>query len=138
LNLANGAPLKALQLDDSELLAARAEMAKDFLQLLGGRRDPVSTAQDWAAFDRGLLLEWLAGWVIDMLRLDEGGEGKMLFNRDLTQAFQKTADRLDSRTLHDYLRQVYIARGSVESNLNPQLALENLLISWCHCNPKLS
>jgi DNA polymerase-3 subunit delta' len=138
LTLANGAPLKALQLDDNELLLARGEMAKVFLQLLAGRRDPVSTAQAWAAFDRELLLEWLAGWVIDMLRLREGAEGRMLFNQDLTQAFQKTADRLNSRTLHDYLRQVYTARGRVESNLNPQLTLENLLITWCDCNPKLS
>jgi DNA polymerase-3 subunit delta' len=138
LTLANGAPLKGLELDDSDLLAARTEMVKGFLQLLGGRRDPVSTAQVWGAFDRGLLLEWLAGWVIDMIRLREGGDGRMLFNQDLTQAFQKTADTLNSRTLHDFLRQVYHARGRVESNLNPQLTLENLLISWCHCNPKLS
>lgn len=138
LTLANGAPLKALQLDNNELLEARGEMARGFLQLLGGRRDPISTAQAWGGFDRALLLEWLAGWVIDLIRLKEGGDGRMLFNQDFTQALQKTADKLNSRTLHDYLRQVYTAKGTVETNLNPQLTLENLLIAWCHCNPKLS
>jgi DNA polymerase-3 subunit delta' len=138
LTLANGAPLKALQLDNSELLEARCEMANGFLGLLGGKHDPVSTAQAWSAFDRGLLLEWLAGWVIDLIRLREAGDDAILFNQDLTQALLKTADKLDSRTLHDYLRQVYTARGVVEGNLNPQLTLENLLISWCNCNPKQS
>jgi DNA polymerase-3 subunit delta' len=133
LTLANGAPLKALQLDNSELMTARNEMANGFLQLLGGRRDPVSQAQGWGAFDRILLLEWLAGWVIDMIRLREGGDEGVLFNRDLIQALQKTADKLNSRTLHNYLRQVYDARRTVESNLNPQLTLEKLLISWCDC-----
>ncbi|MES9971707.1 MAG: DNA polymerase III subunit delta' [Candidatus Thiodiazotropha sp.] len=133
LTLANGAPLKALQLDDSELLSARKEMAKGFIQLLGGRQDPVSLARGWSSFDRALLLEWLAGWVVDLIRLKEGSDLEFLFNRDLAQALQKTADKLNSRTLHGYLLQVYAARGVVESNLNPQLSLENLLISWSDC-----
>jgi DNA polymerase-3 subunit delta' len=133
LTLANGAPLKALQLDNSELMSARIEMAKGFLQLLGGRRDPVGLAQAWGAFDRVLLLEWMAGWVIDLIRLREGGDEGFLFNWDLIQAFKKMADKLNAKTLHKYLLQVYDARSTVESNLNPQLTLENLLISWCHC-----
>ncbi|PVV09405.1 MAG: DNA polymerase III subunit delta' [gamma proteobacterium symbiont of Ctena orbiculata] len=138
LTLANGAPLRALQLDDSELLNARREMLRGFLQLPGGRRDPVSLARGWGGFDRKLLLEWLAGWVIDMIRLKEGVDSGFLFNRDLTQALQKTADKLNSRALHSYLLQVYAARSSVESNLNPQLALENLLISWGDCGTQAS
>jgi DNA polymerase-3 subunit delta' len=133
LTLANGAPLKALALDNSELMTARDEMAKAFLQLPGGRLDPVSLSHGWSAFDRVLLLEWLAGWVIDLIRLREGADEGVLFNRDLTQALQKTADKLNSRTLHNYLLQVYEARGTVESNLNPQLTMEKLLISWCDC-----
>ncbi|MET0071386.1 MAG: DNA polymerase III subunit delta' [Candidatus Thiodiazotropha sp.] len=138
LTLANGAPLRALQLDDSELLKARSEMLSGFLQLPGGRRDPVSLARGWGGFDRKLLLEWLAGWVIDMIRLREGVDGGLLFNRDLAQALQKTADKLNSKALHGYLLQVYAARRSVESNLNPQLALENLLISWRDCGTEAS
>ncbi|MES9946944.1 MAG: DNA polymerase III subunit delta' [Candidatus Thiodiazotropha sp.] len=138
LTLANGAPLKALQLDNSELLDARREMAKGFLQLLGDRQDPVSLARGWATFDRVLLLEWLAGWVVDLIRLREGGDQGFLFNRDLVQALQKTADKLNSRTLHGYLLQVYAARGAVESTLNPQLSLEKLLISWSDCRSQVS
>jgi DNA polymerase-3 subunit delta' len=131
LNLANGAPLKALALDDSDLLNARKEMLTGFMQLLGGRRDPVGLARGWGGFDRVLLLEWLAGWVIDLIRLSQGGGMGQLFNRDHAQALQKTADKLNSKALHDYLLQVYDARRHVESNLNPQLALEKLLVSWC-------
>ncbi|MES9969920.1 MAG: DNA polymerase III subunit delta' [Candidatus Thiodiazotropha sp.] len=133
LTLANGAPLKALQLDNSELMKARREMLSGFLQLPGGKRDPVSLARVWGGFERKLLLEWLAGWVIDLIRLREGVDSELLFNRDLTQALQKAADKLNSKALHGYLLQVYAARRSVESNLNPQLVLEKLLISWSDC-----
>ncbi|PVV13390.1 MAG: hypothetical protein B6D77_04425 [gamma proteobacterium symbiont of Ctena orbiculata] len=61
-----------------------------------------------------------------------------MFNRDLVQALQKTADKLNSRTLHGYLLQVYTARGAVESTLNPQLSLEKLLISWSDCRSQVS
>jgi DNA polymerase-3 subunit delta' len=138
LALANGAPLKALQLDNSELLDARKTMAKGFLQLLGGSLDPVSLAHGWTSFDRALLLDWLAGWVVDLIRLKEGAEQGLLFNRDLAQALQKSADKLNSRTLHGYLLQVYAARGAVESSLNPQLSLEKLLISWRDCRNQVS
>ncbi|MEW8507703.1 MAG: DNA polymerase III subunit delta' [Candidatus Thiodiazotropha sp.] len=138
LRLANGAPLKALRLDSSELLQARREMLGGFLQLPGGRRDPVSLARAWGGFDRKLLLEWLAGWVIDIIRLREGADSGLLFNRDLTQALQETADKLNSKAVHHYLLQVYAARRSVESNLNPQLALEMLLISWRDCGKQAS
>jgi DNA polymerase-3 subunit delta' len=133
LTLANGAPLRALELDSAELLNHRKEMLTGFMQLLDGRRDPVSMARGWGGFDRVLLLEWLAGWVVDLIRLRHGGNSGLLINRDQAQALQMTADKLNLRALHDYLLQVYEARRYVEGNLNPQLALEKLLISWCDC-----
>ncbi|MCU7906113.1 MAG: DNA polymerase III subunit delta' [Candidatus Thiodiazotropha sp. (ex Epidulcina cf. delphinae)] len=134
LALANGAPLKAVALDDAALLSSRGEMLSDFLALGEDRRDPVRLARQWNPFDRSLLLEWLAGWVIDLLRLKSGADSPQLFNRDHGQALQNTADKLNSRALQRYLTRIYQARGLVDGNLNPQLTLEKLLIEWLACS----
>ena len=133
LALASGAPLLAVDLDDKELLDARERMLGQFLALGNRREDPVGLAQAWSGFDNRLLLEWLSGWVIDLLRLHSTPQPPQLFNRDQIQAFQHLADKLNSEVLHRYLGRVYEARALSDGNLNPQLVLEQLLIEWHAC-----
>jgi DNA polymerase-3 subunit delta' len=133
LALASGAPLLALSLDDPELLASRDEMLRAFIALGQRREDPVALAQAWSGFDLRLLLDWLAGWIIDLLRLQAVTQPPQLYNRDQTQALHALADKLNSGALHRYLAMVYEARALVDSNLNPQMALERLLIEWHAC-----
>ncbi|MCU7845791.1 MAG: DNA polymerase III subunit delta' [Candidatus Thiodiazotropha sp. (ex Monitilora ramsayi)] len=133
LSLASGAPLLALNLDDGELLATRQRMLKQFLSLGMRREDPVAIAQDWTGFDGRLLMDWLAGWVIDLLRLKTAQQPPQLFNRDQAQALHSLADKINSGVLHRYLGSVYEARARIDSNLNPQMVLEQLLIEWHAC-----
>jgi len=134
LDLASGAPLLALALDDAELLQGRREMLERFLGLAQKREDPVALAQAWGSHDNRLLLEWLTGWVIDLLRLKAAADPPQLFNRDQAQALRRLADNVNSRVLQRYLGQVYEARGLIDGNLNPQLVLEKLLIEWSVCH----
>ncbi|MGD9163775.1 MAG: DNA polymerase III subunit delta' [Chromatiales bacterium] len=134
LALASGAPLLALELDDAELLAAREEMLKQFLALGNPGQDPVALAGVWSGFDAQLLLEWLCGWVIDLLRLQTAERPPHLFNQDQVKALQGVADKLNSEALHRYLGLIYEARGLIGSNINPQLLLEKLLIEWRACH----
>jgi DNA polymerase-3 subunit delta' len=134
LALASGAPLLALELDDAELLAAREQMLKQFLSLGSSRHDPVALAGAWSGFDPRLLLEWLCSWVIDLLRLQTVTQPPQLFNQDQVQALQGVADKINSEALHRYLGLLYDARGLIDSNLNPQLMLEKLLIEWRACH----
>ncbi|RLJ21828.1 DNA polymerase III subunit delta' [bacterium endosymbiont of Escarpia laminata] len=133
LSLAGGAPLQALLLDNTELLLKRQEMLGDFLALGQAKSDPVKLAERWAKSDIPLLMDWLSGWVIDILRLQTGGEPPSLFNRDNVRPLQGIAERLNSSLLQRFLRQVYEARNLGETNLNPQLVLERLLIQWANC-----
>ena len=133
LDLASGAPLLALTLDNEELLAGRQRMLGQFLGLAQKREDPVSLAQSWSGFDHYLLWEWLTGWVIDLIRIKAVPNPPQLFNRDQAQALHNLADKLNSEILQGYLEQVYEARSRMDGNLNPQLVLEKLLIEWCAC-----
>ena len=133
LDLAGGAPLQALALDDAGLLQGRREMLERFLGLAQGREDPVALAQEWASRDSRLLLEWLAGWIIDLLRLKADATPPQLFNHDQVQALRLLADKVNSKVLQRYLGLVYEARGLSDGNLNSQLVLERLLIEWRVC-----
>jgi DNA polymerase III subunit delta' len=134
LDLASGAPLLALTLDNAELLEGRRRLLGQFLSLAQQREDPVSLAQAWSSFDHRLLMEWLAGWIIDLLRLKTTRTPPQLFNGDQAQALHSLADKLNSEALQRYLGLVYEARSRIDSNLNPQLVLEKLLIEWGACH----
>lgn len=133
LDLAGGAPLKALAMDQREILMTRLEMLTAFLSLAKNKTDPVKLAEVWSKQDSKQLLEWLTGWIIDMLRLQVGQQPPVLFNRDQRSTLQSTAERLNSNLLQRFLAQVYETRNLADANLNPQLMLEKLLIEWNAC-----
>jgi DNA polymerase-3 subunit delta' len=134
LALANGAPLKALAMDDKTLLENRSEMLNQFLALSEQRLDPVKLAGIWQKFDYKLMIEWLIGWVIDIQRLKVSASVTALCNPDQAQALQKTADKLNSRAIQSYLKRVYAVSALTDSNINLQLTLEKLLIEWQTCS----
>jgi DNA polymerase-3 subunit delta' len=133
LDLAGGAPLKALAMDDPEVMEQHQTALGAFLDLARQGTDPVKLAAQWTKQDNKRLLEWLLGWVIDLLRLQASTEPPMLFNRNERQTLQHLAERLDSRMLQRFLGQVYEARNLADSNLNPQLMWERLLLEWHTC-----
>lgn len=133
LDLAGGAPFKAMAMDRREILLSRLEMLTAFLSLGKNQADPVKLAENWSKHDIKQLLEWLTGWIIDMLRLQVGCESPQLFNRDQRSTLQNTAKRLNSILLHRFLARVYEIGNLTDANLNPQLMLEKLLIEWNAC-----
>ena len=137
LHLAGGAPLQALELNDEEVLIRRLELLKTFVAMAQERRDPVKLAAEWSKQDYRQLMEWLMGWIIDMLRLRVSKNPPLLFNWDEKATLQAVAERLDSKTLQRFLAQVYEAGNLAETNLNPQLLLEKLLIEWHVCTHRV-
>ncbi len=130
LRLAGGAPLAALAMADAAVLEERGRRLSEFVAVGEGREDPVRVAEGWLATDWGRLLDWLAGWLIDLARLRGGAAGAQLANPDQASVFQRLAERVDSKVLFGLVDQVLQARRAAASNLNHQLALESLLIRW--------
>jgi DNA polymerase III subunit delta' len=132
LRLAHGAPLRALDLADQTLLARRDTAFDGFLAVGQGGRDPVAEAQAWGDLAPRVSLEWLGGWVSDLLRLAIASGAGYLSNPDKRAALLQLAGRLDPLAGHRYLQRVLRARASQDSPLNPQLLHESLLIDWAH------
>ncbi len=145
LRLAHGAPLRALGLADPTLLARRDTAFAGFVDVGQGRRDPVAEAQSWGDLGPRISLEWLGGWVSDLLRLTAVGvsagavDGAAhLGNPDKRQALSLLASRLNPEEGHRYLQRILRRRASQDTPLNPQLLHEALLIDWAHVARKVS
>ncbi len=136
LELAAGAPLTALALADGVAAGRRTEMLADLEQLLSGQGDAVSIAAKWLKLDAKESLYWLYGWTVDMVRLRLGGDAPTLTNPDLQRRLAALACPLDGRQLFRQLDKVSEALRLLDRQLNEQLLLEDVLISWQQdCNP---
>lgn len=130
LGLAHGGPLRALaELDDAGLEQRRERIA-GFLAIARGERDPLVEASAWNSLGPRLCLDWLAGWLVDLVRLSASERPAQLDNPDQRDALRALARRLEPAALHRLLQRVLRARALVETRANPQLLLESLSIEW--------
>lgn len=112
LREAYGAPLRALELAQSD---ARAQ-ARDWAELMAGvlqaRQEPIGAAQRIGKDEAADFLAWLIGWLTERLRQAVSGGNGLLPPTDL----------------HALLQEVLDGRRRVERNANPQMLLEALLV----------
>jgi DNA polymerase-3 subunit delta' len=130
LTIAHGAPLRALESASTALLDSREQCLRELGAIAAGSTDPVAVAQTWQAHEPALVLDWLAGWVSDALRLRVDRSVKHLANPDQRTVLTGIADALAPRSAHEYLLKVYAARAEASSTVNKQLLLESLLVRW--------
>ncbi len=146
LHLAHGAPLRALELADKERLAVRDKLFAGFVAVAQGQRDPLAEAAAWNEADPALLLDWLSGWLSDLLRLAgargpapaaAAGAGQAqatttprLINSDKRTALTTLAARVAPAAGHRLLRRIWQAGGGDTSNLNRLLLYETWLLDW--------
>ncbi len=130
LATAGGSPLAALAIcdGDDDGVGRRQAFLSDFCSLLEGREDPVTLAEKWNALNVEELLDWLASWLIDLMRLVSAPDYRVLRNPDLAKDMRRTAARLDSGCLSNYWAQVLQSRRAVAGQANRHLLLEGLLI----------
>lgn len=130
LRLAQGAPLRAWADFDDALLEQRRQRLAGFLALADGTQDPLTEAGVWNGLGAKLMLEWLASWICDLVRLMVTEEPVRLENPDQKGAFAALARRIDPAVGHRLLARVLDGRALAESNVNHQLLLESLAIDW--------
>lgn len=146
LRLAHGAPLRAQELADRDRLALRDKLFAGFVAVAQGRQDPLAEAAAWHQADLTLLLDWLAGWVSDLLRLapyphprhpagpahslGQYGPASWLINSDKAQVLAALAARVEPAAGHRFLRRIWQAAASDTSNLNRLLLFETWLLDW--------
>lgn len=130
LALSDGAPLAALELMHSEQAGVRQLVLTDVENLLSGRADPVAMADKWHKRDAKTCLHWLQRITIDLVRLGACPNPPLLYNKDAQKSLQQIANRIDLLRLHSLLAKVNEGLRLSELQINPQLLLEDVLITF--------
>ena len=121
LKLANGAPLQARRMADTDDCLVRDQRLDQLLAIFTGELDPVQTAKDWMEQSERQTLEWWRVWLQELVRWQLA---------DMAQKLQQIVETVDCRKLFDISDRVASALSTTGSGLNRQMVLEDLLISW--------
>lgn len=129
LALAGGAPLRARALRAA--LPRRRGLFDAFAELVGGRADPVRTAEIWAEGALPEALDWLVGWHQDMIRLTMAGTPPRLANPDVGATLRRFAAGVPAVVLFERLDAAVRARElATTTQANTALLLEEFFIGW--------
>jgi len=130
LALAGNAPLRALAMHETGLIAARNGWARDLTGLMQGQKSVVTVAADWLNTPAADLLDWLGHWCADILKVRYRAKAAQLRNPDLAEMAAKQGAELESISLTRYLRQLHQYRAALRGNANPTLMVEAALTLW--------
>ncbi len=137
LNLAQGAPLLAKQFSQSELLKLRVECFASWNKMTKLDPDFVALAEQWIKLDKvnmDLLLFWIISWVSDMVKLTYHKQATNIYNPDIAKDLQEMAIKLNLKDLYKYYDFLLLSRKGLDSQLNKQLIIEEILIQWLKLN----
>jgi len=128
LKLANGAPLQARQMADTDDSVVRDQRLEQLQAIFAGQLDPVQTANDWMGESERQTLEWWRVWLQELVRWQLAGQHPP--DADVAQKLRQIVETVDCRQLFDISDGVTSALNTIGSGLNRQMVLEDLLISW--------
>lgn len=124
LEACGGAPLAVLADLESGVAQMRASWQSDLAQVTQGRRDPIAAAAQVPRDAVALWLDSLLGLLRLCLRAEADGSQ--------AAAVAGLAGRLDPVRLEPLIVEAFEARKRLNTNPNPQLLVESLMIAWWH------
>jgi len=134
LALAVGGPLLALKYAQEDTLKNYQQLLTSFEKLAQKQADPVAEAKLWEDVGLAKSVKWIYLWVAAMIRLKSGMEQVDTKSEWLEPGLENLAQRINSERLFQYLDKVTESTRFVNSQVNVQLTLEDLLISWRELN----
>lgn len=133
--LAQGSPGRALELADSEELAARAATVEALRRAVqGDLEDALSVAEEQGTGGEGreqaqLSLDRIETWLRDALLLSLGAKDAPLLNADLEPQARAIAEMAGQERLFSWIDSLQAARSALQANANPRLTMESFLLS---------
>ena len=124
---ADGIPLEALELSQSEVLAERAQLLQAYITWSEGGQTPVQLAEFCQKKSVENVFLVLSNIMLDLLRLKQGLLQQMTFPQAY-EALQKIADKMDIMQICQFIDALYENQKLLYSgsNINQQLMYEGL------------
>jgi DNA polymerase-3 subunit delta' len=130
LAAANGSPIRALELADTDVAARHQTAFDEFAGIIGRGLDPVRVAERWLGESPEECLDWAISWLADLIRLGVTGDASRTRNPDLITDMRDAGTRIGPRQLLDYWAELLNFRQALTGQINRQLLLEDALIRW--------
>lgn len=130
LQEANGAPLAALALLQSDQLDKRSRRLQDWVRLTLGRTSAIEVAADWQEEEGIILLEWYLSWLLAISKWQTGSQETPVDHAP--EDWRVALAQVSANLLHRYIEKVLVTKRQLLSGANPnkQLLLEELLMDW--------
>ncbi len=129
LRLAHGAPLLAMELQQSDLLAHHKQLLSALISV-AKNQSVVEQAEQLHKLPLSYLLNWLQDWVQDLIKLHLCGNAAILVHAAQQIELNQLVPRSSLAGLYEYLDQLTKNRQLQSIPLNTQLLWEDLLLSW--------
>jgi DNA polymerase-3 subunit delta' len=126
LALAGGAPLRALELNASEIAVLDADMKESLRQLAAGSVDVTLLADHWMKSDPGLRITWLENWITQRVRASLAAATSHQSAEPVRLPAALLKPKI--RALFELLDAARDLRRLASTSMNQQLALEALLL----------
>lgn len=136
LNLAQRSPLLVKQFAESGLLKLRAECFANWIKMTQSDPDFIALAEQWHKQDINLLLWWIISWVSDMVKLAYCKQPANISNPDVANDLQEIVVKLNLKDLYKYYDFLLLNRQRLNTQLNKQLMIEEILIQWIKLNDR--
>ena len=128
LEWAGGAPLAAIRLLKNDYGSVRGRLADGVQALWRATSDPISVAAGWQALGVDQSLEWLHGFVADLIKVSMVPAPPELFNPDLRILLQESANRINLPRTFDLWDRIGVMRREIDGPLDDKLMLEDIII----------
>lgn len=130
MNLAQGAPLKALTYAQENILEQRRECFVDWQNISMAKACPVQVAGKWYKLSPELLLPWIISWTEDVIKCYFQTDKCQMLNEDLEKHLRVLSKRLDLNRLFEFYSLLLKNTYRMHTTLNKQLLFEEMLITW--------
>lgn len=130
--LLNGAPLSYKERSQPSFLTLRKETHNAVVALAKGTLCPVKAAATWLKAPLDDILDILLMWLLDALKWKSMNEASLLVNQDCLATLKTYTQSVSNNQMMSLMSKINAFKASIykQSNLNQQLCLEDLAISF--------
>ena len=130
LQLAGGAPLKAVRAAQQGRLQDFESLIADLSRLLHTQENMVSVGARWHELEVELLVSWLLMIVQSLVKLKVQEQSAFNITANLLKLLKISHDQIDLRDLIQYSDFLNKTRLEIDNNLNQELMFEQIFSRW--------
>jgi len=130
LEMAGGSPLLAESLVRDGFVQSRAALLQDMESLYFGHEDPVTCAARWKRLGMKPCLNWLYGFVADLIKVEMGAPASSLTNPTVMSNTTHQNYKYKISVLYNLIDTIHEYQRHISGPLDELMVLEDVLISW--------